>query len=118
MSNLVFGVFSDYLPINVGSPQGTKLGPLLWIIYVNDLEVDSFFSVKYADDTTFYRPSHTHDQSGMVCEAIHRTQDWSNSNSMLLNAEKTVVMNTSLSSRRSYSDDIFIDDTDLSPVNF
>ena len=111
------GVFSDYLPINVGSPQGTKLGPLLWIIYVNDLEVDSFFSVKYADDTTFYRPSHTHDQSGMVCEAIHRTQDWSNSNSMLLNAEKTVVMNTSLSSRRSYSDDIFIDDTVLSPVD-
>ena len=90
---LVF--FSDYLPINVGSPQGRKLGPLLWIIYVNDLEVDDFFSVKYTDDTTFYRPSHTHDQNGMVCEAIHRIQDWSHSISMLLNAEKTVVLNTS-----------------------
>ena len=38
---------------------------------------------------------HAHDQSGIVCEAIHRTQDWPNSNSVLLNAEKTVVMNTS-----------------------
>ena len=57
------------------------------------------------------------DQSGIVCEAIHHTQHWSNSNSMLLNAEETVVMNTSLSSKRSYSDDIFIDDTVLSLVD-
>ena len=111
------GIFSDYLPINVGSPQGTKLGPLLWIIYVNDLEVENFFSVKYADDTTFYRASHTHDQAGIVTDAIHRTQDWSDSNSMLLNAEKTVVMNTSLSSKKTYDDDIFSNGTVLSPVD-
>ena len=34
--------FSEFLPIMVGSPQGTKLGPLLWLIYVNDLESDGF----------------------------------------------------------------------------
>ena len=36
---------------------------------------------------------------------------------MVLNAEKTVVMNTSLSSRRSYSDAFCINDTVLSPVD-
>ena len=36
---------------------------------------------------------------------------------MLLNAEKTVVMNTSLSSRKTYDDDIFSNGTVLSPVD-
>ena len=67
--------FSNYLAIDVASPQSTKLGPLLWIIYVNDLEAEKFFSVKYADDATFYRASHTYDQAGIVTEAIHLTQD-------------------------------------------
>ena len=76
------GVFSDYLRINVGSPLGTKLGPLDKT-NVNNLEVENFSSVKYADDTTFYWASHTHDQAGIVTDAIHHTQDWSDSNSML-----------------------------------
>lgn len=47
-------VFSMYDDVLVGAPQGTKLGPLLWLFYVNDLEVNDFNVVKYADDTTFY----------------------------------------------------------------
>ena len=42
------GSFSDYKCIKVGSSQGTKLGPVLWLIYVNDLECDGFYSMKYA----------------------------------------------------------------------
>ena len=45
---------SEYIDINVGAPQGTKLGPILWLIYINDLLVPEFKTVKYADDSTFY----------------------------------------------------------------
>ena len=48
--------FSDFIEISVGAPQGTELGPILWLFYINDLEVhvDNLSVVKYADDTSFY----------------------------------------------------------------
>lgn len=43
---------SDLLPINCGIPQGSILGPILFLRYVNDAQVimKSIHLVKYADD--------------------------------------------------------------------
>ena len=52
----VNGHISDYLDITCGVPQGSVLGPLLFLIYINDLPNVSKFLSFYlsADDTNIY----------------------------------------------------------------
>ena len=59
------------------------MGPILWLFYVNDLELDNFSVIKYADDSSFYKAFDKHGGSfykafdrhgGSVSQAICHTQ--------------------------------------------
>ncbi len=47
---------SDLLPVKLGVPQGSILGPLMFILFMNDmvLEVEDGLVEMYADDSTMY----------------------------------------------------------------
>jgi hypothetical protein len=79
-----------------GVPQGTKLGPLLFLIMVNDL-IPATDLVKFVDDSTTWEVLHRDSQSNLP-SAVKACEEWSCDNNMKLNASKTKEMRVNFSS--------------------
>lgn len=55
---MIDGKASEYLPVTSGSLQGSLVGPLLFVIFINDLPdaiLEQTSTALYADDTKLYR---------------------------------------------------------------
>ena len=89
------GVQSDTEPILYGVPQGSVLGPLLFIMYINDLPtVTKYCKVHlYADDTLlFFESSSVQTIEAALSEDLGHVVGWLNQNYLMLNHSKTKVM--------------------------
>ena len=81
--------FSEWGRVPSGVPQGTKLGPWLFLIMINDLIVSEPFSIwKYGDDSTVSETVLKGAQSNIQL-AADEVNLWSKSNLFQLNCEKT-----------------------------
>ncbi len=90
----VNGVKSNSLPINIGVPQGSVLGPLLFLIYVNDIAKSvsnsSIVTMLFADDTNIFIESK--DPITLMTKAkttLQDLQDWFCCNKLSLSIDKT-----------------------------
>ena len=117
----VDGALSDPLEVDVGVPQGSILGPLLYILYTNDLpesvhshlsENSSFFNANckkcgniccYADDSTLsISGKDPKEITENIAEKYKKIASYMNQNKLVLNGDKThlLIMASSNKHRR------------------
>ena len=88
----VNGVESDFLKVNSGVPQGSILGPVLFLVYINDIvNATNYFSIRlFADDTSLTAAGKDLDlllqRINAELPAIYK---WLCSNRLTLNLSKT-----------------------------
>ena len=98
---LVNGDNSEEVPVTSGVPQGSVLGPLLFLLYINDLPENIVSQVRlFADDTAVYITVNNPTEQNTLQEDLDRLQKWEHSWDMEFNPSKCTVINITRSKHR------------------
>ena len=96
------GVSDDSMVIS-GVPQGTVLGPMLFLVLMSDINqnIEESKIISFADDTRLYTSIYSVDDCDSFQSDLQSVYDWAHSNNMVLNSGKFNQLSFSASSDMS-----------------
>ena len=103
----VNGASSNRLPVTSGVPQGSVLGPILFVIYINDIDsvhISEGNKTMFADDVMLYRPLYAASDLAIVQSDIDNLLSWSDTNFLDYNTSKCKYM---IITRKNKSDQVY-----------
>jgi hypothetical protein len=95
---VVDGVASEWSAVTSGVPQGSILGPMLFLLFINDLPdaiPPTISTGLYADDTKLYKAITSNEDCARLQTALSRAEDWSNKSNINFNSSKCKVLTIS-----------------------
>jgi len=99
----VNGSFAEWLEVLSGVPQGSVLGPLLFLIFVNDLPEWIKANIRmFADDTKIWTVMNVQGKEKELQLDLNRLMDWSDKWMLRFNPEKCKVMHVGGHFKTSY----------------
>jgi hypothetical protein len=109
------------MTITSGVPQGSVLGPLLFLLYINDIQNCSniISNILFADDTTiFYSHACLKTLNQTIQEEINKIAVWLNINKLSINTEKTkfIVFRSSRRKKQEHNITICLNDKNIEQV--
>ena len=113
------GVSSDLNMIKAGVPQGSVLGPLLFLIFINDLtkQIDKCNIRLFADDTCLFSSSTNRNQiAANINHDLNKVQQWATFWQVEFGAHKSKVLNISNRLNQDNLPQILLNDTQIENV--
>ena len=114
-------ILSATMPIMHGVPQGSILGPLLFILYINNLAnvSEKLFSILFADDTTvLIEGTNINTMIAILNCELAKLTEWLNSNKLSINVSKSHYMVFHQSRHKINKENILLNIIILSQVTF
>ena len=110
---------SDRVRLNAGVPQGSVLGPLLFLVYINDIGNNILSNIYlFADDTSIFTEFKN---ISVGIDTINRElqliYDWSNKWKMIINPSKTKIIHFTKKPNRPQINSIILGDTVIEQVD-
>lgn len=115
---VIDGQSSDWIKIEAGVPQGSILGPLLFVVFINDIVKEIQANIKlFADDTSlFHSIIDSHITQALLNRDLQKISEWAAQWLMIFNVLKNESMTLSLRNNPPLQPPLYFNGTPLKEV--